>query len=72
MRRPGWREWSLAIAVAVLSLAAQPSGGQNTHTGEIKGIVTDPSGAVIPNGHRANSHAATASGRGPASAEAGG
>ncbi|MGB9146497.1 MAG: carboxypeptidase regulatory-like domain-containing protein, partial [Acidobacteriaceae bacterium] len=36
-------------AAAVLALAAQPLRAQNTNSGEIKGIVTDPSGAVIPN-----------------------
>ena len=38
-----------ARAVALLALVALPTWGQNTNTGEIKGIVTDASGAVIAN-----------------------
>ena len=49
MQAQGWRRWALVAAAAVLALAAQPLRAQNTNTGEIKGIVTDPSGAVIPN-----------------------
>jgi Carboxypeptidase regulatory-like domain/TonB dependent receptor len=50
MQGHSWRQWMVGIAAAgVLMLPGQPLGGQNTNTGEIKGIVTDPTGAVVPN-----------------------
>ena len=48
MQAQRWRQWVL-IAVAAVLLLTQPGQAQNTNTGEIKGIVTDPSGAVVPN-----------------------
>jgi Carboxypeptidase regulatory-like domain len=48
MRAQLWRQWVL-IAVAAVLLLTHPGRAQNTNTGEIKGIVTDPSGAVVPN-----------------------
>ena len=49
MQANGWRRWVTGLAAMTLLLLAQPLGAQNTNTGEVKGIVTDPSGAVIPN-----------------------
>lgn len=43
-----WRRWAIGLAAGLL-LAAQPLRAQNTNTGEIKGLVTDPTGAVLPN-----------------------
>ncbi|HEX4006807.1 MAG TPA: TonB-dependent receptor [Acidobacteriaceae bacterium] len=48
MQAHGWRQLALGIAAGFALLLAQPLGAQNTNTGEIKGIVTDPTGAVIP------------------------
>lgn len=55
-----WKEWAAGIAApssrlvlgSALTLAlmlTQPLQAQNTNTGEIKGIVSDASGAVVPN-----------------------
>jgi Carboxypeptidase regulatory-like domain len=41
--------WGWAAAALLLVATALPGAAQNTNTGEIKGIVTDPSGAVVPN-----------------------
>lgn len=41
--------WGWAAAAILLAATALPGAAQNTNTGEIKGIVTDPSGAVVPN-----------------------
>lgn len=47
MQIQGWRRWAPIMVVTLL--LAQVLTAQNTNTGEIKGIVTDSSGAVIPN-----------------------
>lgn len=41
--------WVWAATALLLAAAALPGMAQNTNTGEIKGMVTDPSGAVVPN-----------------------
>ncbi len=41
--------WGWVAAAVLLAVMALPGAAQNTNTGEIKGIVTDPSGAVVPN-----------------------
>jgi hypothetical protein len=45
-----WRQWALAPGLCALSifLAANPAAAQNRNAGEIKGTVTDTSGAAIP------------------------
>ena len=48
MQAQGWRGWAIGLAAALL-LAVQLAGAQNTNTGEIRGLVTDPTGAVLPN-----------------------
>jgi outer membrane receptor protein involved in Fe transport len=50
MQAQAWRQWIVGIAAAgLLMLPGVPLRGQNTNTGEMKGIVTDPTGAVVPN-----------------------
>lgn len=46
MRKP----WRLAAALSVLAIVSmcRIAGAQNTNSGDIRGTVTDPSGAVIP------------------------
>jgi outer membrane receptor protein involved in Fe transport len=41
--------WGALATILLLVLSAFPLLGQNTNTGEIKGAVTDPSGAVLAN-----------------------
>lgn len=41
--------WGWMAAALMIAAAALPASAQNTNTGEIKGFVTDPSGAVVPN-----------------------
>lgn len=41
--------WGWVAAALFMAITALPVSAQNTNTGEIKGIVTDPSGAVVPN-----------------------
>jgi hypothetical protein len=41
--------WCAFATISLMSLPALPLWGQNTNTGEIKGSVTDSSGAVIAN-----------------------
>jgi Carboxypeptidase regulatory-like domain len=46
MRKP----WRLAAALSVLAIVSmcRTAGAQNTNSGDLRGSVTDPSGAVIP------------------------
>ncbi len=48
MQAKRWNRWATGIAAMTLLALAAPLGAQNTNTGEIKGIVTDPTGAVVP------------------------
>jgi len=49
MNAKGRMLWTALAAVVIFALPAISAPAQNTNTGEIKGIVSDPSGAVVPN-----------------------
>jgi outer membrane receptor protein involved in Fe transport len=49
MRGHAWHEWIVGVAAVGMLMLAGPLSAQNTNTGEIKGIVTDPTGAVVQN-----------------------
>ena len=52
--------WCAMAAVLLLAFPVLPVWGQNTNTGEIKGAVTDPSGAAIANATVTICHSKTA------------
>lgn len=42
------RRWLCCVAVMAGIVSANPSFAQNTNSGDLRGVVTDPTGAVIP------------------------